>query len=65
MMTIILALILPLNLAEPLDEVALTKHLIHLYENKLKMFQAQSNDFTPVSSDNEDYVLKRRKVIWD
>ena len=56
--TIILALILALNLAEPLDEVALTKQLIHLYETKLKMLQAQSNDSTPVSSDNIDYYLQ-------
>jgi hypothetical protein len=58
MTTIILALILALTLAEPLDEVALTKQLIHLYETKLKMLQAQSNDSTPVSSDNIDYYLQ-------
>ena len=58
MITIILALILALTLAEPLDEVALTKQLIHLYETKLKMLQAQSNDSTPVSSDNIDYYLQ-------
>jgi len=58
MITIILALILALTLTEPLDEVALTKQLIHLYETKLKMLQAQSNDSTPVSSDNIDYYLQ-------